>query len=166
VTRPTPPATPAGPLTADDTAELLGRPILARLATIDDDGHPAIVPVWFEWVDGSFWVIARARARYVAHVAARPQVGLSIVDERDPDRRIQVRGRATVVDGPGPLEGPMLALARRLAERYEGESGLAYVEASRAWPRVLIRIEALATLTWGSPDWHDRYRGRPHEEDR
>jgi PPOX class probable F420-dependent enzyme len=149
---------PNGGLRPDEVATLLARPILARLGTIDDDGHPSIVPVWFEWADGAFWVVARAHARYVRDVAARPQVGLSVVDDRDPDRRIQIRGRATIVGGPGPLEGDTLALARRLAERYEGADGLAYIDRSQDWARVLVRIEPLAIVTWGSPEWHGRYR--------
>jgi PPOX class probable F420-dependent enzyme len=155
-----------GALTSDEIDALLTRPILARLATIDDAGHPSIVPVWFEWAGGAFWVVGRAHARYIADLGARPQVGLSVVDDRDPDRRIQVSGRATIVAGPGPLDGEMLALARRLAERYEGPDGLEYIDESRDWPRVLVRIEPLATVSWGSPEWHGRYRGRRHEEDR
>ena len=153
-----------GPLSPSEIDALLARPIIARLATIDDAGHPAIVPVWFEWADHAFRIVARARARYVADLVARPRVGLSVLDDSDADRRLQVRGSATVVAGPGPLAGETLELARRLALRYEGSPGLDYVERSRSWPRVLVRVEPLAMLTWGSPDWHERYRGRLPEE--
>ncbi|HET7028195.1 MAG TPA: TIGR03618 family F420-dependent PPOX class oxidoreductase [Candidatus Limnocylindrales bacterium] len=145
--------------------DLLERPLLARLATVDDDGYPAVVPVWFEWADGAFWIVARARAAYLANLSHRPLVGLSIVDDRDPDRRLHVRGRATLATPGAPLAGGVLDLARRLAERYEGAGGLEYVERSRAWPRVLVRIDPDRIVGWASPDWHPRYRDEPYEED-
>jgi PPOX class probable F420-dependent enzyme len=141
-----------------DVLDLLVRPLVARLATIDDAGFPAIVPVWFEWAGGRFSIVARAQAAYVADVRARPRVGLSIVDDADPDRRIQVRGVAGLAGDPGPLVGATLGLARRLAARYEGDAGLEYIERSRAWPRVLVRIEPKRALAWTSGDWHPRYR--------
>jgi PPOX class probable F420-dependent enzyme len=147
-----------------DVRDLLVRPLVARLATIDDAGYPAIVPVWFEWAGGRFSIVARARAAYVADVRARPRVGLSIVDDRDPDRRLQVRGIARLAADPGPLVGTTLALARRLASRYEGDGGLEYIEQSRSWPRVLVRIEPERALAWTSDDWHPRYHQRFLEE--
>jgi PPOX class probable F420-dependent enzyme len=146
--------------------DLLERPLLARLATIDDDGYPAVVPVWFEWANGAFWIVARARAAYLTNLSRRPLVGLSIVDDRDPDRRLQVRGRATLATPAAPLAGAVLDLARRLAERYEGRDGLAYIERSRTWPRVLVRIDPQRIVGWASPDWHPRYRDEGYEEDR
>lgn len=146
--------------------DLLDRPLLARLATVDDDGYPVIVPVWYEYANDAFWVVARAHSAYVAHLRARARVGLSIVDDADPDRRLTIRGTAHVVGAAGPLEGPTLELARRLATRYEEAPGLRYIERSRSWPRVLVRIDPDSVTGWSSPDWHPRYRRTAHQEDR
>ena len=146
-----------GVLDPAQLARLLARPALGRLATIDPDGYPAVVPVWFEWDGAALWIVARARARYVGDIRRDPRVALSIVDPDDPDVRVHVRGRAAIVAGPGPLEGETLALARRLAERYEGPAGLDYIDRSRSWPRCLIRIDPDRLTSWGSPDWHGRY---------
>ncbi|MGH2465793.1 MAG: TIGR03618 family F420-dependent PPOX class oxidoreductase [Candidatus Limnocylindrales bacterium] len=150
-----------GPLSRADIDRLLRRPLVARLATIDPDGYPAIVPVWIDWDGRAAWLVVRANARFVEDLRRDPRVGLSIVADDDPDLRVQVRGRATIVDGPGPLEGRLLALTRTLADRYEGAAGAAYVELSREWPRCLVRIDPIVMVGWGSPVWHDRYR--PHE---
>lgn len=40
-----------------------------RLATLDADGWPAVVPVWFVWHDGAFWVWNLTRARRTARLA-------------------------------------------------------------------------------------------------
>ena len=43
-------------------AFLAGERIL-RLATVDEDDWPAVVPVWFVWHEGAFWVWNLTRAK-------------------------------------------------------------------------------------------------------
>ena len=148
----------SGGLTSDEIQELLRRPVPARLATLDPDGYPSIVPVWIEWDGSSAWIVARAAAAYVANLARDPRVGLSVVDPDDPDRRVQLRGRAAIAAGPGPLTGRTLEIARAMAERHEGAAGLAYIDETLDWPRVLVAITSEQIRSWGSPDWHPRYR--------
>jgi PPOX class probable F420-dependent enzyme len=157
------PTARSGALTAEELDELLRQPLLARLATVSIDGFPSIAPVWHEWDGAVFWLVLRAAGRLVEDIRRDDRVGLSIVDDSNVDRRVQVRGRASIVEGPGPLEGRLLELARRMAERYEGPSGLEYVERSASWPRVLVRIDPVQVVTWGSPDWHHRYKPDPVE---
>jgi PPOX class probable F420-dependent enzyme len=145
-------------LTADEIGALLRRPVPARLATLDSDGYPSIVPVWLEWDGSTAWIVARAAAAYVANLTRDPRVGLSVVDPDDPDRRVQIRGRARIAAGPGPLTGRTLEIAKAMAERHEGAAGLAYIEQTLDWPRVLVAITAEQIRSWGSPDWHPRYR--------
>jgi PPOX class probable F420-dependent enzyme len=152
-----------GGLAPGELAALLARPVVGRLATVDPDGYPAIVPIWFEWDGSALWIVARERSRYVADIRRDPRVALSVVSPDDPDVRAHFRGRAEIVAGPMPLEGETLALARRLAERHEGATGLAYIESSRSLARYLIRIVPDRVTSWGSPDWHPRYVDRPSE---
>lgn len=145
-------------LTPGEVDDLLRQPVPARLATLDPDGYPSIVPVWIDWDGTTAWVVARARAAYVAHIERDARVGLSVVDRDDPDRRVQIRGRATIVEGPAPLAGRTLDIARAMAERHEGRAGVAYIDDTRDWPRILIAIVPDQVRSWGSPDWHPRYR--------
>lgn len=154
-----------GPLTPDELEQLLRRPVLARLATLRSDGYPAVVPVWLEWDGAAAWIVARARASFVADIGRDPRVCLSIVADDHPDRRAQLFGRAEFVGVRGPLTGRALELARRMAVRYEGEEGLAYIERSRDWERTLIRIAPERIVSWGSPDWHARYTAPAGEAD-
>lgn len=146
-----------GRLTPDELDELLRRPILARLATVRPDGAPSIVPVWIEWDGEAAWIVARARSGFVADIRTEPRVCLSVVADDDPDRRAQLSGRAELVGEPGPLAGPSLDMARRMALRYEGEPGAAYIERSRDWERVLVRLVPDRIVSWKSADWHPRY---------
>lgn len=148
----------SGGLSPEALDALLREPIVARLATIDDEGYPYIVPVWTEWDGSAMWLVARARSAYAAHLAARPRVALSIVRADVADTRVLILGRAEIVAGPGPLEGEMEAVARRMATRYEGADGDRYIEESLAWPRVLVRIVPDWIRSWGDPGWHPKYR--------
>jgi PPOX class probable F420-dependent enzyme len=145
-------------LSAAELDDLLRRPVLGRLATVRADGWPSVVPVWIEWDGARAWVIARAASGYVADIRHEARVCLSVVDDDDPDRRVQLFCRAEIARDAGPLEGETLAMARRMAERYEGATGLRYIDESAAWPRVLLRLEPERVVSWASPDWHDRYR--------
>ena len=91
-------------------------------------------------------------------VRHEPRVCLSVVDDLDPDRRAQLFCRVAIEGDAGPLQEATLAMARRMALRYEGEDGRRYIDDSAAWPRVLLRLDPERIVSWGSPDWHDRYR--------
>ena len=43
-------------MTRDELDEFLSGERVLRMATIDGDGWPAVVPVWFVWHGGAFWV--------------------------------------------------------------------------------------------------------------
>ncbi len=148
----------SGGLGPDALDALLRETIVARLATIDDEGYPYVVPVWTEWDGSALWLVARARSAYVAHLVARPKVAISVVRSDPDDTRALILGRAAIVAGPGRLDGDMEAMARRMARRYEGADGDRYIDESLEWPRVLVRIVPDRIQSWGDPDWHPRYR--------
>jgi len=50
-------------MTAEEIDRFLGEERVMRLTTLDEDGWPAVVPVWFVWHDGAFWVWNLNRAR-------------------------------------------------------------------------------------------------------
>ena len=56
-----------------DDSELdtfLGEERVLRLATLDEDGWPAVVPVWFVWHGGAFWVWNLNRAKRTPRLEA------------------------------------------------------------------------------------------------
>lgn len=54
-----------------------GLPV-ASVATIDPDGSPHVVPLWFVWPEDAVYVSTRREGRTWANVAADPRVALSI----------------------------------------------------------------------------------------
>jgi nitroimidazol reductase NimA-like FMN-containing flavoprotein (pyridoxamine 5'-phosphate oxidase superfamily) len=47
----------------DELEVFLAEERVLRLATVDEDGWPAVVPVWYVWHDGAFWVWNLTRAK-------------------------------------------------------------------------------------------------------
>jgi hypothetical protein len=48
-----------GRLDEEEISTFLAEAHLARLACLDDEGWPYVVPCWHEWDGSSFWVIPR-----------------------------------------------------------------------------------------------------------
>lgn len=54
-----------------------GLPV-ATVATLDPDGSPHVVPLWFVWPEDAVYVSTRREGRTWANVSADPRVALSI----------------------------------------------------------------------------------------
>ena len=50
-------------MTPEDLDAFLTEQRVLRLATLDDEGWPAVVPLWFVWHEGSIWVWNLTRAK-------------------------------------------------------------------------------------------------------
>jgi nitroimidazol reductase NimA-like FMN-containing flavoprotein (pyridoxamine 5'-phosphate oxidase superfamily) len=51
-------------LSADEVTAFLREPgHLVRLATVDPDGAPRVVPIWFVFEDNRIWMTPRGRRR-------------------------------------------------------------------------------------------------------
>lgn len=64
-----------------DTAErdrFLDEERVLRLATLDEDGWPAVVPVWYVWYGEAFWVWNLTRARRTARLEAGTRCAFSV----------------------------------------------------------------------------------------
>lgn len=49
-----------------------------RLATVDEDGWPAVVPVWFLWHDGVIWIYNLDRAKRTPRLEAGTNVAFTV----------------------------------------------------------------------------------------
>lgn len=57
-------------MTDEELDAFLTEERVVRLATLDDDGWPAVVPVWFVWHQGALWVWNLNRAKRTARLEA------------------------------------------------------------------------------------------------
>ena len=100
-----------------DYQDLLERPLLAVLATSMPDGSPQATPLWFDF-DGQFIRVNSARGRAKDRNMRRaPRVALVIVDDANPYRYVQIRGRVGEM-GEGDVAREHI---NQLSQRYTGQ---------------------------------------------
>lgn len=145
-----------GPLNSGEVAAFLDEPIFARLATLDAEGWPYVVPVWQEWSDGRFWVIGRRKSQWAINLAADDRCAVT-VDEDGTQRKVVAQCRAQLVEEPN-VGGRWVEIARRMSVRYLGEHGPDYLEPTLGWSRWLFALNPVRVWTWQGNDWADRYK--------
>ncbi len=96
--------------------DLLERPLLAVLATVMPDGSPQATPLWFDY-DGQVIRVNSARGRIKdRNMRREPRVALVIIDDANPYRYIQIRGRVVEI-----IEGEIAHVhINELSQRYTG----------------------------------------------
>ena len=92
-------------LTPAEIKEFLDEPVVARIATIDENGLPYVTPVWQEWDGEAFWIVPRERAAWAAHIKKNPNVAISCAQDSGTYRRISAQGKSKIVFGPAPMQG-------------------------------------------------------------
>lgn len=86
---------------------------IAKLATLNRDGSPTIVPVWFEWDGATAALFTHKASPKVARMRLHPSVALSVEEGVGVSEAwVTIEGTATVEPGGG------WDLANRLAQRY------------------------------------------------
>lgn len=92
-------------LTPAELDEYLATQRTVRIATVDEDGVPHVVPLWFVWHDGAIWLNSLKRSRRHRHLRDGRPVGL-VVDDGDRYeelRGVRITGRPQVVADDDPV---------------------------------------------------------------
>ena len=144
-------------MSPEEVSEFLAGPMVARLATVDQQGRPYIAPVWQEWDGEAMWIIPRERSAFVQHLKSNPNVAVSCALDSDTYTRLLIRGKAAIVEGPGLMAGEWLKIAERMATRYLGEHGPEYLVPSLVRPRYLVKITPESMITWDGVEWASKY---------
>ena len=67
-----------GKLSEEELDEFLAGGNVARLGCLDPSGWPYVVPTWYQWADGGFYIIPRARSAWAKYMADDGRVSISI----------------------------------------------------------------------------------------
>jgi nitroimidazol reductase NimA-like FMN-containing flavoprotein (pyridoxamine 5'-phosphate oxidase superfamily) len=158
-------------LSPDDVRAFLSEPgHLVRIATVDQDGAPSVVPAWFVFQKDRIYVTPRERSAWWAHIQNEPRVAMTIDEDAAPYRKVALRATATIDHRPGD-DDAWRDLYRTIAKRYTPEVfATAYVNATIHEPRALISVpcDPASVTTWRMPlpgedpagVWADRYYHR------
>lgn len=129
-------------LHTDEVEAFLDEPgHLARIGTVDDDGFPRVLPLWFVFRDRRILFTPREPAVIWRNIQRDPRAGVSIDEEAAPYRKVTVQGRVQVVHPPGE-DDAWRDLYRVIAKRYTREDWAdSYVDGTDDQPRALCAID-------------------------
>lgn len=126
----------------DSHRDLLDRPILISLATVQPDGQPQVTPVWADYVDGRVRVNTAAGRQKHTNLLERPQATVMVIDPDNDQRYIEIRGRVAEATEEGADE-----VIDALAKQYLGVDTYPY--RNPAETRVTFLIEPVHVSTQG-----------------
>jgi PPOX class probable F420-dependent enzyme len=99
-------------------ADLLDKPMFAHLATVRPDGSPQTQVMWFVW-DGERIRMTHTKTRQkYRNFQREPRVALSIADQANPYRFLEVRGTVEKIDDDDAEASFYQSLQRRYGRSY------------------------------------------------
>lgn len=145
-----------GKMSDEDIAEFFKTPVLCRMGCHDDEGWPTVVPTWFQYKDGGYYIIPRERSAWARYLKNDPRCTLCM-DENGSMRKVLVKGEAELIEEPN-VGGKWVAIAEEMSLRYLGPNGPKYLVPTLNEPRWLFFVKPLKTTTWQGTDWAARYK--------
>jgi len=120
---------------------------LARIATVDDDGFPRVLPLWFIRDGRRLLFTPRSPAIIWHNIVRDPKVGITIDEGAQPYRKLTVQGVVEVVHEPGD-DDAWRETYRSIARRYTADwFADGYVDGTDDQPRALCAIDLDAPTT-------------------
>jgi hypothetical protein len=145
-----------GRMETSEMEAFLAQGIVGRLGVNDDEGWPYVVPVWYQYADGGFYIIPRERSVWAEYMKRDPRVFLTI-DVTDGLGKVMVKGEADLLETPN-VGGKWVEIAREMSLRYLGPHGPDYLVPTLNEPRWLFFVRPLRITTWQGVDWAKRYK--------
>lgn len=119
--------------------DLISRPVLASLATLNPDGSPQVTPLWID-LDGDDVVFNTARGRVKARNLEKDQrVAVSVIDPDDPYNVVAFQGTVIDVTTEGADEH-----IDALAQKYLGVETYPMRRDGEVRIRVTVRTDRIA----------------------
>lgn len=145
-----------GKMSQDEMEVFLAEGVIARLGCVDDEGWPYVVPTWYQYADGGFYIIPRERSVWATFMQRDPRVFLTI-DVGEGLRKVLVKGEAQLLEEPN-VGGRWVEIANQMSYRYLGDRGPDYLVPTLNEPRWLFFVRPVEIKTWQGVDWAKRYK--------
>lgn len=132
----------------DEIAALLELDVPARLATLDRDGYPCVIPIWFLWADGAFYMTSLRDRIHVLDLQRDQRAAICIdVEDRQTRGNCQIRGRGFAELLPDHEEW-----TRRITLKYvHGPEAAREAQRRASMDRLLIRLRPERLVCVGTP---------------
>jgi general stress protein 26 len=97
----------------DTIREFLQKPLVARMATIDSNGYPHIIPVWFDVEGDDLMIISERKTRKIDHIRVNPKGSVNIGGDTNDGAGYLFKGEYSIEEDPGH------AWMKKMTYRYE-----------------------------------------------
>lgn len=135
-------------MTDDEVAEFLVRSRTATMATLNGDGTPHLVAMWFSVLDGVVWFETKARSQKAVNLRRDGRLTMMVEDGATYDtlRGVTLEGTATISEDPDEL----WRVGVDIWERYNGPytEELAPLVEFMLHKRVAVRLDVERTRSW------------------
>jgi PPOX class probable F420-dependent enzyme len=124
--------------------------LLGVVGTLDEDGGPHLVPVWYRYDGERVYIWTLESRRWVKNLARDPRVAFSVQEDKPPYAAVSLRGRATITTSDGEEVAQEI---RRITRRYVEEPEVeAYI---RLWShlRTIVTITPEKISGWVDSDY-------------
>ncbi len=158
-------------LTQQEFEEFMTEPgFYARIATVDEDGYPRVIPIVFLFDEGKIKFTLRPNSAPWNNVRRDGRVAMTIDETKEPMRRVNVQGRAEVVFQPGQEKEWVDLHRRALSKTHEAEYIEKYINAQfeagieRPWLQIDLGAPTTRLRTWRNalPEEGDERLGLPY----
>jgi PPOX class probable F420-dependent enzyme len=133
-------------MTDGELNEFLNRPgLVARLSTINPDGTPHTMPIWYEWRDGEIRVSTQLIQRKVKNMQRDPRVTILIDTCEFPYKGVMIYGVASL-DHQDAMNKRISIFERYFGNRDDAESYAR--ELANKWEPVLVHIKPTKIISF------------------
>lgn len=104
-------------MTPQEMEEYMSGKHIAHLATLNPDGSPHMIPIWYRYADGKLYMAGGKTGAKARNIRRDPRVVVSITGPEQPYKYVLVHGKAQIVTEE--IEQLILAVTTR----YMGQEG-------------------------------------------
>ncbi|HJR46850.1 MAG TPA: pyridoxamine 5'-phosphate oxidase family protein [Nitrososphaeraceae archaeon] len=139
-------------MSKEEMNRFLSTPRLARIATIDENGKPHIVPVWYYYDGTNILVPTMKGTKRARNMQKNPYVSI-VIDtvEGKPEDISYLNAKAIIVEGKAEIkDDDGGSFAKKMYEIYSGKKSLAspMVQLSVSQPRHILIIKPTKVISW------------------
>jgi hypothetical protein len=121
--------------------EFLQKPLIARMSTIDPEGYPHTVPVWFALDGDDLVMISVRQTRKVGHILANAKGAVTIGGDPGDGGGYLIKGEFSIEEDPED------AWVRKVTHRYEEpEQAEKDIAAWAGLDMIVLRLKPKAVL--------------------
>jgi len=113
---------------------------LCRLATVDEEGWPHVVPVCYIYVNDAFYIVTDLGTKKLKNLSRNPKVAL-LVDRYRPNRAVLVFGEAEILTSGEEF----LRISELFFKRFSWARNDPWGENEAA----IIKVKPLHKISWG-----------------